>query len=205
MNRLPGPLSLLSVLGLAVLVSVGCGSAGAPGRSLESRADGVLESLYDREWTRFADFVHPDRGVLFSPLAFVNRDEAIVLHRDQLEEPLLTDSTYVWGYEDGSGHEISATPAEFLKEHILDRDFRAARRGLRDEVIGIGNTINNVPGAFLERRADAGGEFEVAFLEYHDPGTEAFGGMDWASLRLVFERFDGAWYLIGIVRDQWTI
>jgi hypothetical protein len=29
--------------------------------------------------------------------------------------------------------------------------------------------------------------------------------MDWESLRLVFVQEDGAWWLVGIVHDEWTI
>jgi UDP-N-acetyl-2-amino-2-deoxyglucuronate dehydrogenase len=30
-------------------------------------------------------------------------------------------------------------------------------------------------------------------------------GMDWRSLRLVFEKKNDIWYLVGIIHDQWTI
>jgi (p)ppGpp synthase/HD superfamily hydrolase len=29
--------------------------------------------------------------------------------------------------------------------------------------------------------------------------------MDWRSLRLVFEKKDDIWYIVGIIHDQWTI
>jgi (p)ppGpp synthase/HD superfamily hydrolase len=29
--------------------------------------------------------------------------------------------------------------------------------------------------------------------------------MDWRSLRLVFEKKNDIWYLVGIIHDQWTI
>jgi hypothetical protein len=35
-----------------------------------------------------------------------------------------------------------------------------------------------------------------------DPEYE---GMDWRSLRLVFEKKNDIWYLVGIIHDQWTI
>ena len=42
-------------------------------------------------------------------------------------------------------------------------------------------------------------------MEYHFKGMDAQqGGMDWRSLRLVLEAHNGAWYLVGIVHDEWT-
>ena len=32
-----------------------------------------------------------------------------------------------------------------------------------------------------------------------------FDGMDWKSLRLVFQEKDNIWYLVGIIHDGWTI
>jgi len=28
--------------------------------------------------------------------------------------------------------------------------------------------------------------------------------MDWKSLRLVFEQYDGSWKLVGIINNEWT-
>jgi hypothetical protein len=43
-------------------------------------------------------------------------------------------------------------------------------------------------------------------VEYHFSGFDKkFEGMDWASLKLVFENSNNEWYLVGIVHDQWTI
>lgn len=198
---------LVILLGVALAMGIGCANdASQPsGRSLPAHADSVLELLYERDWSALAERVHPERGVLFSPVAYVQRDDAIVFDRAAVRTIGRDDDVYVWGYEDGTGDPIERTPLDFVDDVLLDRDFRDAQRGGRDEVIGTGNTLNNVPDAFYETPPSTEAAQEIAFIEYHDAGTEAFGGMDWASLRLVFERFDGSWYLVGVVRDQWTI
>jgi len=53
-------------------------------------------------------------------------------------------------------------------------------------------------------------QFEVyenpIIVEYYFPGFKAkFGGMDWKSLRLVFEKYKDNWKLRGIIHNQWTI
>lgn len=43
-------------------------------------------------------------------------------------------------------------------------------------------------------------------VEYYLPGTDPNnGGMDWQSLRLVFQSIENQWYLVGIIHSQWTI
>ena len=65
-----------------------------------------------------------------------------------------------------------------------------------NKVIGSGNTINNLAEFFPE----------CVFVEYHFDGFEhKLGGMDWRSLRLGLAEKGGAWYLVGVVHDEWTI
>jgi hypothetical protein len=63
-------------------------------------------------------------------------------------------------------------------------------------VLGHGNSLNN--------------SFEIykdsIIVEYYFSGLDPqYEGMDWRSLRLVFEEKDDIWYIVGIIHDQWTI
>ena len=43
-------------------------------------------------------------------------------------------------------------------------------------------------------------------VEYYFPGfNPEYEGMDWKSLRLVFEKYEDSWKLVGIIHNQWTI
>ena len=42
-------------------------------------------------------------------------------------------------------------------------------------------------------------------VDYHFEGTEENNGMDWKTLRLVFKKYNGKYYLIGIINNEWTI
>jgi hypothetical protein len=103
---------------------------------------------------------------------------------------------YTWGIYDGSGLPINLTSAEYYNKFIYDVDFINAPEISYNRIIGKGSTINNA--------------FEVypntIIVEYHFSGFDPkYEGMDWRSLRLVFEEKDIVWYLIGIIHDQWTI
>lgn len=172
--------------------------------SLEVRADSVVELLHAEQWQRLSEMVHADRGVTFSAYAYVDPDELVTLRREQVEAIGADSTVYLWGVEDGSGFEIRMTPTAFVNRWITDRDFTAAQRGNRDEVLETGNSLNNLPHAFYDQPPSASEE-EITFIEYHLTGSSQYNGMDWASLRLVFERESDGWFLIGIVRDRWTI
>jgi hypothetical protein len=85
---------------------------------------------------------------------------------------------------------------EYFDEFIYDQDFLAAEEVKANEVIGTGNTINNIAEVYPSAQ----------FVEYHFPGFDPeMAGMDWVSLRLVFEWKDEQWWLVGIIHDEWTI
>ncbi len=155
----------------------------------------AVEALRDRDMAGLAALAHPERGVRFSPYAFVSESD-VVLTPAQLQTAMDDPTTYLWGAYDGTGEPILLTFAGYYERFVYSHDFAAAPRVGYNQIIGHGNTINNCfefySGAFV--------------VEYHFPGFDpAYGGMDWVSLRLVFQREGDVWYLVGIIHDQWTI
>jgi len=47
--------------------------------------------------------------------------------------------------------------------------------------------------------------FLIKINGYFPSFNPDYAGMDWKSLRLVFEQYEGRWYLVGIINNQWTI
>lgn len=159
-----------------------------------ARAKEVVQALRDKDMERLAALVHPVKGVRFSPHAFV-RDSDLVFMPDQLIGILTDPTKYAWGFYDGSGLPIEMTFREYYERFIYDQDYASAERTGYNERIGKGNSIDNS----LEYYT--GGNV----VEYHFPGFDpALGGMDWRSLRLVFQEEGSMWYLVGIIHDEWT-
>jgi len=97
---------------------------------------------------------------------------------------------------DGTGDPIGLTPAQYCQRFIYDRDYTQAREVSYNRPLGQGNSLNNSLAVYPR----------AAIVEYHFPGFDPqYGGMDWRSLRLVFERKGRAWYLVGIIHAEWTI
>ena len=152
----------------------------------------IFTSLKNREFELLATYFHPDLGVRFSSYAFINIGKDVKLSAKEYAEGIKSNKTFTWGYAQGSGDPIDLSISEYLKTFVYDADFLNAANTSVNKMIGTGNTPNNLreiyPGAI--------------FTESYDPGKQE---MAWKSLRLVFKKAAGKFYLIGIVHDQWTI
>ena len=77
---------------------------------------------------------------------------------------------------------------------ILRRLYQRREQIGYNQVLSTGNMLEN--------------QFEVydnpIIVEYF-PGLSRLTGMDWQSLRLVFEEYENEWRLTGIIHNQWTI
>jgi len=172
------------------------GSGNGQEISVEDMATEVLTAIKNFDMEKLADAVHPDKGVRFSPYAFVDVERDLVFTADEVRNLAADTKTYLWGYYDGTGDPIELTFRDYHREFIYDADFLNAEQVSVNETLGRGNTVNNS----FEVYKDA--EIVEFYFSGIDPKYE---GMDWKSLRLVFEKKDDTWYLVGIIHDQWTI
>ena len=179
---------------VAVICSVGLVFAAnntTDEKQLMDRAKLTLNYLKNQDFKKLALLVHKD--VTFSPYAFVEKG-AIKFKAAQLKTLKLTDK-FTWGAYDGSGDPMDLSVKDYFKKFVYDHDFATAPRVAVDTLIKTGNTASNLDKAFPGTH----------FVEYHFPGfNPEYEGIDWVSLRLVFEKIDGKWMLVGVVHDCWT-
>ncbi len=155
----------------------------------------VVNALKDQDMPQLATLAHPIQGVRFSPYAYVQNAD-LAFTPEQLAGLLADPTIYEWGVYDGSGDPIRLSFADYFRAFVFDHDYTAAEAISLNARLGYGNSIDNsqeyYPGAMV--------------VEFHFSGFNPdFQGMDWASLRLVFQEFEGRWVLVGVIHDQWTI
>lgn len=171
--------------------------AESPARGVRSDAREVVEALGREDFESLARWVHPEEGVLLAPYAYVEPERHVTLSADELRAVARGETLRrTWGRYDGSGEPIRLTFREYFERFVYDAPYLEEGEITVDGRQGRGNTIDNAAEIWPEAR----------IVEYHVPGTDPrYGGMDWSSLRLVLERHEGRWRLVGIVHDQWTI
>ncbi len=184
-------LSAAELLGLLLLLLTGC----AKQETLAERAAAIVKVLSARQLEPLATYVHPQKGVRFSPAAYIDPQADRVLAAGQLAAAWTDNTAYRWGVDDATGEPIKLSFRDYFASFVYDADYAQAEKVAYDEVIGSSTTVNNLTKVYPDAR----------FVEYHFSGFDPqFEGMDWKSLRLVFEQLEGVWYLVGIVHDQWS-
>ncbi|MDO9534929.1 MAG: hypothetical protein Q7J85_06255 [Bacillota bacterium] len=171
-------------------------ASGTQSSSLLSSALTVVELLQNQDMGSLSAHVHPAQGVRFSPYGYINLQENLVFSAQDITTLLPGSQVYNWGAFDGSGDPIDFTFSDYYDRFIYDKDFADPHMIGNNIVIGTGNTLINLDQAYPNG----------SFVEFHFTGFDSqYLGMDWKSLRLVFEDVNGSWFLVGIVHDEWTI
>jgi hypothetical protein len=162
--------------------------------ALKSRANQVVALMKAQDLTKLATFVHPTKGVRFTPYLHVGETDRLY-QASALAGAMADQTVHHWGQFDGSGEPMDLTFQAYWNRFVWNRDYTTAPQVAVDQRLGKGNMLDNTAQAYPGAR----------WVEYHFPGTEQYGGMDWTSLRLVFAEESGTWYLVGVSHDQWTI
>jgi hypothetical protein len=162
---------------------------------VKERADEVLQLLKEKNAKELSEYVHPEKGLLFSPYVFIKED-AVTFEKEIVQGFFDDHESYIWGAYDGSGEQIKLVPSEYYSKFIYDGPYENANEIEFDSVKSRGNIIRNIKEVFPDSHT----------IEYFIKGTEEYGNMDWKALNLVFEKDrQGEWKLVAIVHDQWTI
>lgn len=136
-----------------------------------------------------------DEGVRFIPYGFIDTSSTKSLSAEDFLESINKKWVLTWGSYDGTGDPIKLSVADYLKKFVYNHDYLNAEATGFDAVIKQGNSINNIKEIYPNHH----------FIDYHFSGFEQkYSGMDWSSLRLVFEKQNGQYFVVAIIHDQWT-
>lgn len=158
-------------------------------------SNNTLNAFKNKDMNSLIKYVHPTKGVRFSSSTYVNVKKDIVLSKNELKNAFKSTKKYIWGITDGKGDNINLTFSDYYKEYIYDKDFLNAPLIGNDTFIGYASAINNAKEVYKNSK----------IIEYHFKGfNPEYAGFDWESLRLVFEKKNNNWYLVGVIHAQWT-
>ena len=154
----------------------------------------IIQNLHRGDTRQLAKYIHPEKGVVFSMHGYIRLQKDKHFNQDEIQKYAMSDIKFTWGEKDGSGEKMILSLKDYIKQWVFQRDFSKSNLYI-NEFKGSGNTINNLKKTFPG--AD--------FTENYVAGSEKYSGLDWNSLRLVFEKFEGKYYLVAVINDSWTI
>lgn len=163
---------------------------------IKETSDKLINAIGAKDAETFSDLTHPVKGVRFTPYTYVSIESDVVFNKEEIKNFFKDKDIYLWGHYDGIGDEIKLTPSEYYEKFIYSEDFVNAEKIGYNEVLSSGNMLEN--------------QFEIyenaIVVEYYFSGfNPEYEGIDWRSLRLVFEQYEGSWKLVGVINNQWTI
>lgn len=164
--------------------------------SLLGSACAVCRAIQQQDWTTMAAYVHPDRGVTFTPYSTVEPDSDLNFTSDQIKALAQDQNVYTWGFEDGRGDPIQMTMIQYFERYVYDRDYMQVPEIGVDRIMTGGNALENLSEIYTGCR----------FVDFSFPSADPVNdGLDWSSLKLVFQAEGEHWYLVGVVHGEWTI
>lgn len=152
----------------------------------------ILSSLKRNDYKKFAAFIHPLKGIRFSVYGYLNTDDKHFNFED-FQKYYPTNVKFTWGYEDGSGEIIVMSIKNFLDKWVFKRNFSESKCTFgyfekEDTLHGFSTVYGELP-----------------FTENYIASSNQFEYPDWNSLKLVFEEYNGMYYLVGVINDEWRI
>jgi hypothetical protein len=158
----------------------------------------ILIAIKDKNYLAVANYIDPVLGVRFSPYAYVDTVDDVILSKKKFTEQATKNKQdkIVWGVIDPTEEPINMTLKDYIQKFVYDVDFVKPEKLSVNKSIGGGNSLDNLELIYKN----------CSFTESFFSGfEEKYAGMDWRSLRLVFKERKGKFFLVGIVHDQWTI
>lgn len=155
----------------------------------------ILTLMENESFDELSNFAHPIKWVRFSPYTYIDVDHSMVLYPDDFQGDL-NSGTFLRGYTDWWGFEIIETKYDYFKNRVYSTWFLFADQTFIDQKISRWNNLNNLDDVFPNTH-----QIEYYF-DWFDPQYE---WIDWQSLTLVFEEYNGYYYLVWVIHGCWTI
>ncbi len=199
-------LAVLLVFAFVLSASISCShidDSGSVANSDDQSNSGVLlaakqviAAFNSQDGRKLAVLVHPKKGVRFSPAAYVDVASDVVFSKAQIQTFWSDEKVYTWGYADGTGDPINMMASQYCREYIMNRDFLNPSSVNVNSDRATGNTGNNSASIYPNG---------IRVEYYIEPAIrDGVSELNWAALRLMFEKSGDIWFLIAVIHDEWS-
>ena len=143
---------------------------------LMQRAKEVLLTLKGKDLNEFKSYIHPTKGIRFTPYSTVDTINDIQLQRNEFLSNGEEEVTN-WGAYDGSGEPILLNAEDYFEQFVYNADFVNAEEHSINKTMGSGNSLVNHHLIYVD----------IPFTNHYFSGFEPeYDGMDWTFPFAVF-------------------
>ncbi len=162
--------------------------------TLKTLNNEILSTLKMKDYVKFTNYIHPEKGVRSSMYGYVNPKKDKNFTKEEFKKYVTTNIKFTWGDQDGTGDPLILSIKDYLIQWVFKKDFTKGEFHF-NTFKGTGNSLNNLKEIYPNND----------FTENYIGGSEEYGEMDWNCLRFVFEELYGTYYLVAVINDEWTI
>ena len=156
----------------------------------------IMNYIKTKNFQDLSGYVHPRKGVRFSPYFFVDEESHKTFKAKEIAALSQNSDIINWGPQDGRGESIELSFSDYYDRYIYDKDYLNPHLVGVDRALGKNEVEDNISDIYKDGK----------YIDYHFTGSdEEDDGMGGRSLRLVFEKDGGAWYLVGVIHGESTI
>ncbi len=162
----------------------------------------VLSAVKHHDYTAFADFIHPEEGIRFSPYGYIDtagypKETNLLFSKNEFITALKTkNKKTLWVSFDASDEPTHMSLEDYFKRFVYDVDFLYVEKKSVNEFLGGGNSLNNLRAIYPD---------EPFTENYFSPDRRETEFNNWRTLRLVYKKSGSRYYVIAVVHDEWTI
>lgn len=156
----------------------------------------VMELIKVKDMAALSAYVHPSKGLMFSPYVHINSTFDQVFTPQEVADLPSNTTEYDWGYYYGTPVEtqILLDFNDYYDEFIYDEDFLNANIIGVNAVVSYGDIIDNIADEYPD----------AEYLEFYIITSQDNNNIYWRSLKVAFEEVGGQYKLMGIIHGQWT-
>lgn len=163
--------------------------------NLEGLAAEILEILKAKDFVALASYVHPEKGVRFSPQGTIKTETDLVFNREDVANFALYNNNFTWGSHFAKDELLVMSVNDYWDQYVIPKGLDQEWIMLEEDEATPSQAIDNFDEVYPQG----------TYIDFLQPGTEKYDQLDWQSLRLAFEQTaDGAYYLVAIIHDNWV-
>lgn len=151
--------------------------------------DDIIKAIMGFDPKTLARYIHPRKGVCFSASTMISRSDP-VFTREQVSNFASDRQEYIWGIYSGTGDKIVLSPKAYFTEVLCNRRFE-------ESIVRFNEVDDDFRGNHYLVYPNA------VVVEYFYEGTEEWGFVDTAVVRIIFQQDDDQkWYIVGIIYND---